>query len=92
VESVSSYYTDLLRRTVHKTLSIWELSSNSNYKSIKVTIKFQARARYAHFTKLYGTVEVQLHSFLIPVLDGVHGQHHAPAALTLGKELPLLIE
>jgi hypothetical protein len=34
----------------------------------------------------YGEVEVQTHSFLTVVLDGVSGQLHAPAALPPGTE------
>jgi hypothetical protein len=35
-----------------------------------------------------GEVEVQLHSFLNPALDGVIGKPHAPAVPRLGKESP----
>ena len=38
--------------------------------------------------KVHKGVEVQLHSFLISVLDDVISQFHASVALLLGKECP----
>ena len=41
-----------------------------------------------HAMKFYGSVAVQLHSFLASALGGGRGQHHTPAALLPGEELP----
>jgi hypothetical protein len=44
-----------------------------------------------HVIKTYGTVEVQLHAFLISTVIKATGQLHTPAVLPPGKQLSISI-